>query len=94
MFFGERLPNRVDECLLDDLHTANLTLMLGTSLMVAPVARIPEFFPPHLPRILVNRKLVDYRFDVQLLGNCDTVVERLRAQMGWDRAPDDQIAKD
>lgn len=84
VFFGEQLPTRVNECLQKDLHQADLLLVLGTSLMVAPVARIPEFFPPHLPRVLVNRELVDYRFDVELLGNCDTVVAKLRKKLGWD----------
>ncbi len=83
VFFGEQLPSRVNDCLQKDLHQADLLLVLGTSLMVAPVARIPEFFPPHLPRVLVNRELVDYRFDVELLGNCDAVVAKLRAQLGW-----------
>lgn len=90
VFFGEPLPRRVNDCLEEDLHRADLLLVLGTSLQVAPVARIPAFFPPHLPRVLVNRELVDYRFDVELLGNCDAVVDHLRAHLGWDCKPGDR----
>ncbi len=86
-FFGEYLPERVNDCLNEDLHCADLLLVLGTSLQVAPVARIPQYFPPHIPRLLVNRELVDYRFDVELLGNCDAVIPRIRRELGWDRAP-------
>lgn len=90
IFFGENLPERVNDCLNADLHKADLLLVLGTSLQVAPVARIPHFFPPHFPRILVNRELVDYRFDLELLGDCDAVIERLRRELGWDRPPGDK----
>lgn len=83
VFFGESLPKSVSENLREDVKVADLVLVLGTSLQVAPVARIPQQFEPQVPRILVNRELVGYSFDVELLGNCDSVVEELCRILDW-----------
>lgn len=85
VFFGENLPRRVRDNLETDALRADLVLVLGTSLQVSPVARIPQYFHDKVPRILVNRELVTYEFDVELLGNCDTVVAELRSALNWDR---------
>eukprot|EP00177_Eucheuma_denticulatum_P004580 GFKZ01008328.1.p1 GENE.GFKZ01008328.1~~GFKZ01008328.1.p1 ORF type:complete len:472 (+),score=77.96 GFKZ01008328.1:167-1582(+) len=87
VFFGENLPKRVSENLEKDVSKADMLLVLGTSLQVAPVARIPQYFAQGVPRILVNRELVSYDFDIELLGNCDAVVAHLRRALGWDTRP-------
>lgn len=83
VFFGENLPRNVSDNLENDVSRADLVLVLGTSLQVAPVARIPQYFRDDVPRILVNRELVSYDFDVELLGDCDVVVEELRKVLDW-----------
>lgn len=83
VFFGESLPKRVSANLEKHLEKADLLLVLGTSLQVAPIARIPKFFRDGVPRILVNRELVNYDFDIELLGDCDEVVRELRRVLGW-----------
>lgn len=83
VFFGESLPRSVSDNLENDVSRADLVLVLGTSLQVAPVARIPQYFRDEVPRILVNRELVGYDFDVELVGDCDAVVEELRKVLDW-----------
>lgn len=83
VFFGEKLPNRVADCLETDIEKADLLLVFGTSLQVAPVSKIPAMFYGHVPSVLVNRELVAGHFDVELLGDCDDVVAALRAELGW-----------
>ncbi|CDF39244.1 unnamed protein product [Chondrus crispus] len=96
VFFGENLPKRVRDNLETDALRADLVLVLGTSLQVSPVARIPQYFHDQVPRILVNRELVTYDFDVELLGNCDSVVAELRKALSWDGSTpqrDDQVSE-
>lgn len=83
VFFGEKLPKRVADCLETDIEKADLLLVFGTSLQVAPVSKIPAMFYGHVPSVLVNRELVAGHFDVELLGDCDDVVAALRAELGW-----------
>ncbi len=58
---------------------ADLMLVIGTSLRVAPVSEILPQLPPSIPVILINRELVGqpHCFDVELLGDSDVVVEHL-----------------
>lgn len=84
VFFGEKLPRKVGESLEKDIAAADLLLVLGTSLQVAPVARIPQFFKDNVPQILVNREPLYCDFDVELLGNCDAVIHELRKALDWE----------
>lgn len=84
VFFGESLPSSVSEYLQQDINEADLVLVLGTSLKVNPVARIPCYFQNSVPRILINREFVPYDFDVELMGYCDVIVQQLRVALGWD----------
>ncbi|KAI0564281.1 Sirtuin [Gracilaria domingensis] len=92
VFFGERLPDRVGSSIAADVSRADLLLVLGTSLRVAPVARIPGFFDSKVPRVLINREPVPARFDVELLGDCDHVVACLRKELGWPHSSDSASA--
>lgn len=83
VFFGEGLPESVSRNLQHDAPRADLVLVLGTSLQVAPVSHIPRLFRDNVPRLLVNRELVGYNFDVELLGNCDVIVGELCRKLGW-----------
>ncbi len=75
-FFGEELPSRFNEIVYKDVDSCDLLMVFGTSLLVAPVAYIPEWISNSTPRVLVNRELVgDFHrqkhTDLYLQGECD-----------------------
>lgn len=92
VFFGEDLPDRYSRLLRKDLGKADLLLIMGTSLMVAPVSLIPQMIGKKCKRVLVNRELVgnldvddeDGR-DVWLGGDCDDSVMELCRILGWEQ---------
>lgn len=58
VFFGENLPSRFHQLLPKDKRDADLVLVLGTSLQVAPVSMIPDMVTSSCKRVLINRELV------------------------------------
>jgi len=93
VFFGEPLSDEFFEYINEDIAEMDLLIVLGTSLKVAPVAKIPASLANSgrsVPQILINRELVGYpfRFDVELLGNCDTVVQELMRRLAWNKTGD------
>lgn len=58
VFFGEELPPIFMESIDDDMEDCDLLVVMGTSLLVAPVATIPHWVGPKVPRLLINRELV------------------------------------
>jgi NAD-dependent deacetylase sirtuin 1 len=88
-FFGEALPHKVKRCLEVDRKKADLLLVMGTSLKVAPVSRVLSYLPPAVPQVLVNMEQVQPPrnisdgFDLLLLGTCDAVVTHLATELGW-----------
>ena len=106
VFFGEGLPNRFHEKLPNDTETADLCIVLGTSLQVPPSAHIPDMV--HCPRILLNRERVgtfkisnDDDVDVSdkdlfECGNCDDSIISIARILGWDlelRKKHDELTK-
>lgn len=55
-FFGEPLPERFHQVSLRDLPGCDLLLVLGTSLLVYPVAGLPQLVGPSTVRLLCNRE--------------------------------------
>lgn len=84
-FFGERLPEDFFQRFQNhDRHIADLVIVIGTSLQVAPVGDMPDNLPPHVPHIYISREPCHHiEFDIQLLGDCDTVVWELCERAGW-----------
>ncbi|KAE8382679.1 DHS-like NAD/FAD-binding domain-containing protein [Aspergillus bertholletiae] len=86
VFFGEPLPAafEVEE---KRIAVADLMIVMGTSLKVAPCARLPRQVKEGTPRLLVNRDLVGdvgtRPSDVCILGSCDDGVRRLADSLGW-----------
>ena len=87
VFFGEALP--------EDFHkhrllpsTADLCIVMGTSLSVQPFASLPSFCSEGVPRILINLERVGglgtRSDDVLILGDCDAGVQKLAMALGWD----------
>lgn len=83
VFFGEKLADEVADRLEEDVDVADLVMVLGTSLQVAPVAKMPEYFGESVPRILVNKEVVRGVFDVEILGHCDVIVGEISRALGW-----------
>ncbi|KAF2274572.1 NAD-dependent histone deacetylase SIR2 [Westerdykella ornata] len=85
-FFGEALPKEFFHRLEnEDRKKVDLVIVMGTSMKVAPVSEIPNFFPKDVPHIYINRDPVNHiNFDITLLGDCDTIVAELARRAGWE----------
>ncbi|KAG8994633.1 NAD-dependent histone deacetylase sir2 [Tulasnella sp. JGI-2019a] len=84
-FFGEAVTNRFDKLLEEDRLTADLLLIIGTSLKVAPVSEILTHLPHSVPQILINKTLVKHvNPDVVLLGDADEIVRYLCQRLDWE----------
>ena len=83
-FFGEQLPTVFFKRFKEhDLHTADLVLVIGTSMKVAPVSEIPLALPASIPQVYISKDPCRHiTFDVQLLGDCDAVVGELVKRVG------------
>ncbi|KAK9696192.1 NAD-dependent histone deacetylase sir2 [Basidiobolus ranarum] len=85
VFFGEKLPDAFEEHLLEDSRQIDLLIVMGSSLRVAPVSNIMSHIPQNVPQILVNRTPNTHiNFDIQLLGNCDSIVTELARMLDWE----------
>ncbi|KAF5861413.1 DeAcetylase [Aspergillus alliaceus] len=86
VFFGEPLPAAftVEEKRASE---ADLMIVIGTSLKVAPCSRLPRQVKDETPRMLVNmEKVGDFGSrpsDVCILGACDDGVQQLADALGW-----------
>jgi NAD-dependent histone deacetylase SIR2 len=85
-FFGEGLSDEFHERLVNhDKERVDLVIVMGTSLKVAPVGEVPGFLPAHVPQIYISRDPCHHvNFDVDLLGDCDVVVNELCRRAGWE----------
>ena len=73
-------------CALDcgSLALVDLVLVIGTSLKVAPVSEVVGVIPPQVPQIFISREPCGHaEFDIDLLGDCDVVLEALCRVAGW-----------
>ncbi|KAJ5732672.1 NAD-dependent protein deacetylase h.t1.c1 [Penicillium malachiteum] len=85
-FFGEDLPDEFGQRLVHhDRELADLVIVIGTSLKVAPVAEVPGILPRNVPQIYISRTPVSHTdFDIDLLGDSDVVVSELCRRAGWN----------
>ena len=85
VFFGENLPAEFDAVFAEDKKKADLLIVIGSSLKVSPVAQVKDRLPHDVPQILINLEALPHmrRFDVQLLGFCDTIVAELCKRLDW-----------
>ena len=71
------------------MRSADLLIVMGTSLTVQPFASLAEMVNESCPRVLINLDLVgDFGSradDVILLGKCDEIVTELSKELGWER---------
>jgi len=88
VFFGEELPERFYKLLKQDVPKADLLLVMGTSLNVAPVSNIPNMV--RCNRVLFNRDLVmrlRRNKDTFVEGDCDLNVQKLMNRLDWSIVP-------
>ncbi|KAL8736214.1 MAG: hypothetical protein Q9166_000369 [cf. Caloplaca sp. 2 TL-2023] len=85
-FFGEDLPKTFHDRLTQhDKDLVDLVVVIGTSLKVAPVSEVSGFLPAETPQIYISREPCQHvDFDIDMLGECDTVVTELCRRAGWD----------
>ncbi|ELU15226.1 hypothetical protein CAPTEDRAFT_93016 [Capitella teleta] len=85
VFFGESLPQEFHNQMDIDKDVCDLLIVMGSSLKVRPVALIPNSLPANVPQVLINREpLKHLTFDVELLGDCDVIVNELCHRLGSD----------
>ncbi|CAF1029983.1 unnamed protein product [Didymodactylos carnosus] len=78
IFFGEPLGKEFHTKICDDREKCDLLIVIGSSLKVKPVSLVTEMLPSHVPQILINRETLSHKnFDIELLGNCDTIINEL-----------------
>ncbi|KAL8954030.1 MAG: hypothetical protein Q9222_000152 [Ikaeria aurantiellina] len=86
VFFGEALPNIFHQNRMLP-SSADLAIIMGTSLAVQPFASLPVYCPEGVPRLLLNLERVgglgSRPDDVLLLGDCDEGVRTLARALGW-----------
>lgn len=70
------------------LRSADLLIVIGTSLTVHPFASLTSLVPAGCPRVLINMDPAgDFGAradDVTLLGRCDEIVRDLCRELGWE----------
>ena len=88
VFFGEQLPEKFHRN-RSLPSSADLCIVMGTSLTVQPFASLPGLCSEGVPRVLINLERVGglgtRPDDVLLLGDCDTGVRELAAALGWEK---------
>lgn len=86
VFFGEGLPEKFFQARALP-ESADLCIVMGTSLTVQPFASLPSLCTRDAPRLLVNMERVgdlgSRPDDVLLLGDCDTGIRKLAGALGW-----------
>jgi NAD-dependent histone deacetylase SIR2 len=86
VFFGEQLPESFFEN-RSVLAEADLCIVMGTSLSVAPFSSLPQLCADECPRLLINSEQVGdlgrWPDDVLLLEDCDGGVRKLAKACGW-----------
>jgi len=88
VFFGEGLPPEFIRA-VPSMETADLLIVMGTSLTVHPFASLAGMVRESCPRVLINLDHVgDFGSradDVILLGKCDEIVTELCKELGWEK---------
>lgn len=85
VFFGEQLGDEFHVSMEADKDKVDLLIVIGSSLKVRPVALIPRSIPGNVPQILINREPLDHMgFDIELLGDCDHIIQEICFRLGGD----------
>lgn len=84
VFFGEPLPKRYFELRQQDMETADLLIVAGTSLKVTPFAHTMHICNPSAPRLLINRERVGEEDMMSNVSNLSRSDLKRTLSMEWD----------
>jgi NAD-dependent deacetylase sirtuin 1 len=86
VFFHESLPDEFSKYLMVDVEIADLVIVMGSSLQVAPVSSFTKCFPPEVPIVLINMERIYHigPFTASLLGDCQAICCYLAKKLNWD----------
>jgi NAD-dependent protein deacetylase sirtuin 1 len=79
-FFGEPLPADYVRHIDADLAQCDCLLVVGTSLSVTPISKLPHLIDARTPQLLINMEPVGpphHAFDFVWQGQCDAIVQRI-----------------
>ncbi|EXJ86231.1 hypothetical protein A1O1_06601 [Capronia coronata CBS 617.96] len=88
-FFGEHISYSYGPRLEMDKGKVDLLVIIGTSLKVAPVNDLLLAIPPTVPQIWISKDRCQrqgVKVDIELLGECDLVLEEIARRAGWTAA--------
>ncbi|KAF1784793.1 DHS-like NAD/FAD-binding domain [Phytophthora cactorum] len=89
-FFGEILDDKVSTMITKDRLQADLLLVMGTSLKVAPVMEIPGYLPAHIPQVVINKTaLKKKKLKSKKLSSGGTM-SRVSGKRGGKKAEDEE----
>jgi len=95
VFFGESLPPNYFGS-IGQLDSADLLIVIGTSLTVHPFAALVNMVKGQCPRVLINLNKVggigSGKNDMVLLGKCDDIIRDLARELGWEDELDKEWA--
>ena len=97
--FGESAGPDLENAVREDLQTADLLLVVGSSTKPQPAGAIINGMPSCVPQVLIAHEPVEdaHEFDVQLYGDPDAICRYLCKQLGWllpsPTAPPPPLAK-
>lgn len=91
VFFGQPITIE-DEDIEKDASQADLLIVIGTSLRVAPVSYLPRLMRG-IPAILINNEPVTCDFDAELIGTCSDGSNLLSHVLGIESGPLPDINK-
>ena len=85
-FYGEHINDTFASRFAKDRPKVDLLLVIGTSLKVRPVSDVLVKIGPQIPQIFISKTrctLSGVTPDIELLGECDVIVEELTRRAGW-----------
>ncbi|EXJ85050.1 hypothetical protein A1O3_05725 [Capronia epimyces CBS 606.96] len=93
-FFGEHISYSYAPRLDTDKRKADLLVIVGTSLKVAPVNDMLLAIPPTVPQIWISKDRCQrqgVKVDIELLGECDLILEEIARRAGWTAALEEKM---
>ncbi|KIW85739.1 hypothetical protein Z517_01131 [Fonsecaea pedrosoi CBS 271.37] len=93
-FFGEDIADSYAPRLNIDKCKVDLLVIVGTSLKVEPVNEMLLNIPPTVPQIWISKDRCQregVKVDIELLGECDLVLEEIARRAGWEDALNERL---
>ncbi|TIA89940.1 hypothetical protein E3P99_01842 [Wallemia hederae] len=90
-FFGEDVHSDYEQRVLDDSQVADLIIVLGTSMSVAPISEFISHIPHKVPIVVINKTPIKgLDPDVFLQGDIDVIVSELLVRMNDVKEEEDK----